>query len=44
MVQKGIRDGIRHAIHRYGRTDNKYIKDYDGNKEYSYSMYWYVNM
>ena len=44
MVQKGIRERIWHAIHQYGKADNKYIKYYDENKEYSYPMYWYVNM
>ena len=29
MVEKGIRGGICHTIHRYGNGNNKYIKDYD---------------
>ena len=33
MVEKGIRGGICHGIHRYAKTNNKYIKDYDKNKE-----------
>ena len=32
MVKKGIRGGMCHAIHRYGKADNKYINDYDKNK------------
>ena len=40
MVKKGIRGGIGHAIHRYGKADNKYINDYDKNKESTYLKYW----
>ena len=36
MVKKDIRGGICHAIHRYGKANNKYMKDYDENKESSY--------
>ena len=25
--------GICHAIHRYAKANNKYLKDYDKNKE-----------
>ena len=35
MVEKGIRGGICHAIHRYARANNKYIENYDKNKESS---------
>ena len=35
MIEKGIRGGITHAIHRYAKTNNKYIKKYDKNKESS---------
>ena len=34
MVEKGIRGGIHRAIHRYGKANNKYMKDYDKNKEW----------
>ena len=33
MVEKGFRGGIRHAIYRYTKTNNKYVRDYDKNKE-----------
>ena len=36
MVEKGIRGGIFHAIDRYEKVNNKYMKDYDKNKESSY--------
>ena len=29
MVEKGIRGGICHAIHRYVETNNKYMKNHD---------------
>ena len=33
MVEKVIRTGIYHAVHRYGKANNKYMKDYAKNKE-----------
>ena len=36
MVEKGIRGGICHAIHRYAKANNKYIKTYDENEEPSF--------
>ena len=39
MVEKGIRGGISHAIHGYVKANNKYIKNYDKNKESSYIQY-----
>ena len=43
MVEKEIRDGICHAIHRYAKANNKYMKDYDKNKESSYIQYLHAN-
>ena len=40
MVEKGLRGGICHIIHRYVKANNKYMKDYDKNKESSYLKYW----
>ena len=39
MVEKGIREGICHTIHRYAKANNKYINNYDKNIELSYFMY-----
>ena len=36
MVEKGTRGGICHAIHQYVTANNKYMKNYDKNKESSY--------
>ena len=43
MVEKGIISGISNAIHRYAKTNNKYMKDYHKNKESSYLKYCDVN-
>ena len=39
MVEKGVREGICHTIHRYAKANNKYINNYDKNIELSYLMY-----
>ena len=39
MVEKRTRGGICHAIHRYAKANNKYMKNYDKNIESSYLMY-----
>ena len=43
MVEKGIRGGICHAIHRYTEGNNKCQTNYDKNKESSYLMYLNAN-
>ena len=40
MVEEGIRGGICHSIYPYANANNKYIKNYDKNKESSYFQYW----
>ena len=43
MVEEGIRGRICHVIHRYAKTNNKYMKDYDENKASSYIQYLGAN-
>ena len=43
MVEKGIRGGICHSIYWYAKSNGKYMKDYDKNKESSCLQYWDVN-
>ena len=33
MVEKGFRGGICHEIYRYPKANNKYVKNYNENKE-----------
>ena len=33
MIEKSIRGGIRNANHQHAEVNNKYMKDYDKNKE-----------
>ena len=39
MIEKGINDKICHAIHRYAKANNKYMKNYDKPIESSYLEY-----
>ena len=39
MVEKGIRRGIFHAILRYAKANNKYMKDYGKDEEESFLQY-----
>ena len=39
MVEEGIRGGICHSIHTYSKANNKYMENYDENKESSYIQY-----
>ena len=43
MVEKGIRGAICCSICQYAKANNKYMKDYDENKESLYLQYWDVN-
>ena len=39
MVGKGIGGRTCYSIYRYAKANNKYMKDYDKNKESSYLQY-----
>ena len=41
MVEKGIRGGMCHAIHKYSKANNKYMKNY--NKKSSHVQYLNAN-
>ena len=43
MAEEGIRGGICHSIHRHAKANNKYMKNYDKNKETSYIQYLDAN-
>ena len=43
MVEEGIRGGMCHAIHRYAKTNSKYMKNYDEKEESSYIQYLDAN-
>ena len=43
MIEEGIRGGICHAVHRYAKANNRYMKDYDESKESSYIQYLDAN-
>ena len=43
MEEKDIRGAIYHAIYRYMKTYNKYMKSYDKSEEPPYLTYWDIN-
>ena len=43
MVEKGIRGEICHAILRYAKANNKYMKNYDENEEFLFLEYLDAN-
>ena len=43
MIEEGIRGGICHAVHRYAKAVNRYMKNYDKSKESSYIQYLDAN-
>ena len=43
MVEKGIRGEICHAIYRYAKVNNKYMKNYNKDKEESFLQYLDAN-
>jgi hypothetical protein len=43
FIEKGIRGGISMISHRYAKSNNKYMHDYDKTKESSYNIYLDAN-
>ena len=43
MIEEGIRGGICHAVHRYAKANNEYMKNYDKSKESSCIQYLDAN-
>ena len=43
MIEEGIRGGMCHAIHRFAKAHNKYMKNYDEKEESSYIEYLDAN-
>ena len=43
IVEEGIRGGICHSIHRYAKANNKYMKNYNKNKDSSCIQYLDAN-
>ena len=43
MIEKGIKGGTSHAIYRYAKANNKYMKNYDKDKEESFLQYLDAN-
>ena len=43
MVKEGIRGGICHSVYKYAESNDKYMKDYNKNKQSPYLQNWDVN-
>ena len=43
MAEKGVRGGLCNTIYQYAKSNIKYMKDYDKNKESSYLKQWNIN-
>ena len=43
FIEKGMRSGISNITHRYGKANNKYMKEYDENAPSKYLMYLDAN-
>ena len=43
MVEKGLRCGVSYIANRYSKPNNKYLSDYDKNKDSSYLIYLAAN-
>ena len=43
IIENCIRGGICHSIYRYAKANNKYMEDYNKNKESPYIQFCDVN-
>ena len=43
MIEEGIRSGMCHAVHKYAKANNKYMKNYYKKEESSYIQYLDAN-
>ena len=43
FIEKGLRGGISYIAHRHAKANNKFIKNYDPDKQSSYIMYLDAN-
>ena len=43
MVEEGVGGEMCHAVHRYAKPNNKYMKSYDEKKEFSFLEYLDAN-
>ena len=43
FIEKGTREGISYIAKRYSKANNKYMCDYDSNKQSTFFTYLYKN-
>ena len=43
FIEKGMRGGISYSTKRHSKANNKYMKDYDSDKEKIFMMYLDAN-